>query len=291
MQKNHKMKRLILKFISPLRSRCRHLAIKFSIFITKQKVNEKNEFSYLRMLELNGYVKIQDPKFLDYSKIIEEKYFSNDEDIFNKNNKHILQKLTTTANRIGNYSCRVSFKDSYIAEILMDQKIIKILNGYLGKCYYRESPLIEYYAFQNPAEATRDIIPYAVSFHADYYRQLNIMLLLSDIDEHDTCTEYAVGSHHRNVFIQGSNIGYPLANHIIDKNKYKIEKITGKKGDVIIMDTTGIHRVSVQSGSIRKLLVGVLNCDYPFLGYSEKLSQADFSYEKNKINSSLIKIK
>ena len=51
--------------------------------------------------------------------------------------------------------------------------------------FYRENPILELHRFENPAEATRDIQPYAVSFHSDYFRQVNVMLLLTDINEND----------------------------------------------------------------------------------------------------------
>lgn len=284
------MKALLLKILNPIIAKYHYLRIKLSIYFTRQKVTTKSELIALEELELKGFVKIQDSKFVKYAKIIEKKFYTNDEEIFNKNDEHIIEVLSTTANRIGNYSSRVSFQDPNVAAALMDKKVMAILSGYLGKCFYRENPLVEFNEFKNPAEAARDIVPYAVSFHADFYRQLNVMLLLSDVTENDTCTEYAVGSNQRNVFVQGSNIGYPMTNSIISKSNYQLEKITGKKGDLIIMDTTGIHRVHVQSGSKRKLLVGVLNCNYPFYGYLEKLSQTEFKNSNSEINPSAIKL-
>ena len=283
------MKLLFLKILRSLISRFHYFRIKLSILITRQNVNNKNEMLLLKKLQSDGFVKIKDPKFLNLANIIEKNFFTNDKEIFDQSDKNILKRLSTTANSIGNHSCRISFKDKNVASVLLDKKVITILNGYLGRFYYRENPLLEYFEFKNPAEATRDIVPYAVSFHSDYYRQINVMLLLSDVTENDTCTEYAIGSNQRNVFIQGSNIGYPIGNSIIKENRYSLKKLTGKKGDLIIMDTTGIHRVCVQDKSKRKLLVGVLNCNYPFLGYSENITKLDINDSNIKINPSAVK--
>lgn len=279
------MKNILLHILLPLISRFKAFIVEISILLTKKKPLNQESQELLRILNEKGYVVYRNTKFVQIANDINKHYYSDGKEIFKFGNKFILKKLTTSAEQIGNYSCKVSFSDPLIRNVMCDSIIWDALNGYIGKSYHRESPLIEQHQFRNSAEATRDIVPYAVSFHTDYYRQINIMLLLTDITQDDTCTEYAVGSHLRNVFIEGVNIGYPKTNKLIRKRGYKIEKITGKMGDIVIMDTTGIHRASVAEGSIRKMLVGVVNCNYPFLGYSENVSKNWFKFQDKSISS------
>jgi hypothetical protein len=283
------MKKILLKILLPFLSRFKVLIIyAVSCFTVKSPVSIEAQ-KLLRSLRLKGYAIYKNEEFAQIADKIHEQYYVDGEDKFHYKNEFILNKISSSAEQIGNQSCKVSFGDPLMRSVMCSSIVWEALNGYIGRCYHRESPLVELYAFCNAAEATRDIVSYAVSFHTDYYRQLNVMLLLTDVTENDTCTEYAVGSHRRNVLIEGVNIGYPKTNELLSKGGYKIEKIIGRKGDLVVMDTTGIHRARVVEGSTRKMLIGVINCNYPFHGYSEKVHKEWFNGSNSTISSVGIK--
>lgn len=270
------MRKLLIKFILPILARYHYIKLRLKIFKTRKRPMNLESQNLLEMLSENGYVLYRNEEFRRVADEILAEYFHTVDCGFNLDSKFVISKMNSTAEKIGNTSCRVSLRDPLIRRVICSATVWEVISGYIGRACLRESPLVENYNFVNAAEATRDIISYAVSYHTDYYRQLNIMLLLTDVTEQDTCTEYAVGSQKRNVFLQGTNIGYPKTNSLLSKKKWQIEKITGLKGDVIIMDTTGIHRVRVVEGSNRKILVGVLNPSYPFHGYSEEVKSQWF---------------
>jgi hypothetical protein len=62
------------------------------------------------------------------------------------------------------------------------------------------------------------------------------------------------------------------SNRLIAEAGYPIHKLTGKKGDVIIIDTSGFHRACYKENTTRRLLSLVINPNYPFLGYGEDLA-------------------
>lgn len=249
---------------------------KFLEIYQSQDFCSSSEAEYLKQLKQNGFCVIQKEKFRLAAERIKDKYFETEFADFSES-VDLFETLDTPVNRIGNYSRKVSFKPEEISSVVFDETVTRVLKSYVPNSRYREQPLLELYRFENPGEATRDIGPYAVSMHSDFYRQVNVMLLLTDISEADTCTEYAVGSNSRNVFMQGNNISYPHSNKIIEEGKYVIKQITGKAGDLVLMDTTGIHRVRVASDSCRALMVAVANPGFPFLGYLEEVSDIESS--------------
>jgi len=185
-----------------------------------------------------------------------------------------MERIYGPSDEIGNNIYRLSFLDPHLYEYFFDIDILAGIRRYIGvQPVYRESPQLEDVNFKNNVTSLISFDPamYAAAFHTDYYRQLNIMLLLTDITEDTTHTEYAVGSNNRNIFKEGNFLAYPVTNKHIEKAGYPIHKLTGKKGDVIIMDTSGFHRACQKEDTTRRLLSLIMNPNYPFLGYGENL--------------------
>ncbi len=283
----------IRKFLYQIKIRLLILYISFKkFFLFRNYVVDEKTHDLLTSLEKNGFVVHRDSENIELADTILNDYFiKNNPMIFNNSNRNLIHEISSSANQIGNFQAFASFFDKNIQKILCSNLICNVIEIYAGTAmFYRENPILELHRFENPAEATRDIQPYAVSFHSDYFRQINVMLLLTDINENDTCTEYALGSNNRNAFFQGVAQKYPNTNKIIERSGYQIKKITGKKGDIVLMDTTGIHRVRVMPNSNRKMLIGIANPNHPFLGYKENISENDFLKQLDpNLNSKLIK--
>jgi len=185
-----------------------------------------------------------------------------------------MERIYGPSDEIGNNMYRLSFLDPHLYNYFFDMDILAGIRRYIGiQPVYRESPLLEDVNFKNNVASLISLDPaiYAAAFHTDYYRQINIMLLLTDITEDTSHTEYAAGSQNRNIFKEGNNLAYPVSNKFIAEAGYPIHKLIGKKGDVIIMDTSGFHRACHKENTTRRLLSLVMNPNYPFIGYGESL--------------------
>ena len=185
-----------------------------------------------------------------------------------------MERIYGPSDEIGNNIYILSFLDPHLYEYFFDNDILAGIRRYMGvQPVFRQSPWLEDVNFKNNCASLISLDPamYAAAFHTDYYRQLNIMLLLTDITEDTTHTEYAVGSNNRNIFKEGNNLAYPVSNKLIAEAGYPIHKLIGKKGDVIIMDTSGFHRACHKENTTRRLLSLIINPNYPFIGYGESL--------------------
>jgi len=217
-------------------------------------------------LRSNGYARISSPEFLKLADYAAAEYLTGE-----TTQKKV--HLHGPSDLCGNRQYRLSFKDAGLHKFFFNEDVHAALRSYAGRLYFRESPLLEDFTYNGSDEATRDVRTYAAAFHTDYFRQINLMLLLSDIPEDNTCTEYARGSNNRNVFLEGGKIDYPRSNQLIEEGAYPIDKLTGRRGDVVLMDTTGFHRARLKAGTTRQLLTTILNPGFPFIGYGEAVER------------------
>tara|TARA_B100001175_G_C19505792_1_gene640781 strand:+ start:1931 stop:2887 length:957 start_codon:yes stop_codon:yes gene_type:complete len=78
-------------------------------------------------------------------------------------------------------------------------------------------------------------------YHHDMVgHRLKILILLDDVSENGRCTSYTVGTHK----IKWKNYDYDQSRYdseIVEK-KFKISKFHGKRGDIFIFDTNGLHK-------------------------------------------------
>lgn len=217
-------------------------------------------------LRSNGHAKVSSPEFLKMADYAVSEYLTGETSQKKK-------RLPGVSDLCGNHQFRLSFKDAGLHGFFFNEDIHAALRSYTGRLYFRESPLLEDFTYNGSDEATRDVRTFAAAFHTDYFRQINLMLLLSDIPDDNTCTEYARGSNNRNVFLEGGKVDYPRSNQLIEDGKYPIDKLTGRRGDVVMMDTTGFHRARLKAGTTRQLLTVILNPGFPFIGYDEQLER------------------
>jgi hypothetical protein len=142
----------------------------------------------------------------------------------------------------------ISFRDKGIQPLIFDPDIGQLLcNYYRRKACYRNQPLIQRIDFRDGDRA-----PTNGSFHTDHLRQISLMLLVSDIGEHDIHMEYALGSHRRDIR-QGIFLG-PTEGDVLAKEYDAFCNCTGKKGTLYIFDASGVHRANYRTGSTRKIL-------------------------------------
>jgi hypothetical protein len=220
----------------------------------------------LKDLRRYGHARISSPEFLKLADYAAAEYLVG---VTSQKKLH----LRSTLDLSGNSQYLLSFNDANLHKFFFNEDIHAALRSYAGRLFFRESPLLEDFTYNGSDEVTRDVRTYAAAFHTDYFRQFNLMLLLSDIPENNTCTEYAQGSNNRNVFIEGGKVDYPRSNQLIEDRGYQVVKLTGRRGDVVLMDTTGFHRACLKIGTTRQLLTTILNPGFPFIGYGESVEK------------------
>jgi hypothetical protein len=238
-------------------------------------------------MERNGYARIEDPIFKKMADYVEETYCARitPDKYLDAAAPELPAPLFFSATdwpkgrEYGNYNFRLSFKDRNLHEYLFNRDIQSALYKYAGRqLYYRESPMLEELSY-NGSDIVKDVIAFACDFHTDFYKQVNLMLLLTDINDETTSTEYARASNNRNVLLEGNNLVVPRTTELIQARSYPIDRLSGKRGDVLMMDTTGFHRASFRVGSTRRMLIALLNPGYPFIGYKEDVAGLEFAPE------------
>ena len=256
----------------------RKLTRKFS------KVNLTKEMQdYLNIIDAKGFVTIKRPEFIEIADII------NSEIEFENNLKlhKVLIPSVSNAAGITNHWC--SFQNLIIQNIFFDKQILSMLMSYAGtQLKYRQSPILECHLYNGSNLLDLNRKEWANLLHSDYHLQLNIMLLLTDITEETTRTIYAEGSNNRNFLFQRGKIDYPESELLVKNKNYKVVSLLGKKGDLVIMDTGGLHAAEIVAGSNRTMLIGIMNTGFPFKQYHENLNglnilNGEYNFIKNTI--------
>jgi len=185
---------------------------------------------------------------------------------------HSLTATPSDSNYAGIFNYYASFNDKDLYDVFFDWDLLAAIYNYAGgQLYYRNSPILEDHAFNGSDKLNENVKEWASLYHTDYHLQLNVMLLLDDVDDDCTSTIYAQGSNSRNIFLQGGKVDSPKSDQLIEAHKYPCVKLTGKKGDILIMDTGGFHKANFIQGSRRRMVIGILNSGFPFKGYEDDL--------------------
>ena len=192
-----------------------------------------------------GIIKI-DQNFSEFADYILTEYV---EKILNNQNT----KFPTIKMPSGSEEMRLllSLNDRKISDFILRKEISGLLETFYGRrCYLRQDP------YYQRIEAKTEYI-YNKSnqyFHVDRYMQLNIMVLMKDLNEKESHTEYLISSHKRRPFDFLLHKTDVECQREIKKNNYKIFKSVGKKGDVFLFNSMGIHRLNYVSGTTRNVL-------------------------------------
>ncbi|MBS0366260.1 MAG: hypothetical protein JSR67_10610 [Proteobacteria bacterium] len=169
---------------------------------------------------------------------------------------------------------RISFKDPVLAPLLLDPDVCGILyNYYQRQPFYREQPwVIRNALIADLPNAEFSRLEISAKFHTDCYRQITMMLLVSDLAETDTHLEYAVGSHRfRNTWKRYSYQDEAIA------QQFPIMHCVGPKGTLIIMDAgSGFHRGTHKRGTVRKTLQCVITAGHYFPAQEQKMTVTDW---------------
>lgn len=142
----------------------------------------------------------------------------------------------------------ISFKDEIVSQLFLDEELGKVIyNYYQRQPFYRNMPVIQQLSINENTSLLLN-----GQWHVDHFRQISLMLLLSDVTEKDTHMQYIMGSHSRKNNPGLSSDG--LVNEIIKNDSSKIYKLIGKKGTLYVFDASGIHRAFYRRGSTRRIL-------------------------------------
>jgi len=175
----------------------------------------------------------------------------------------------------GTTNIRASFKDPHLAPLLFNQDVCAILyNYYQRQPYYREQPWIVHNALSADMpldEFSR--LEVSAKYHIDFYRQITMMLIVSDLTKNDTHLQYAIGSH--------NGVRHPWNRYAYSdadvESKYSIFDCVGPKGTLIIMDAgSGFHRGFHVRGTVRKTLQTVVTTGHFFMERENKMTVTDW---------------
>jgi hypothetical protein len=141
-------------------------------------------------------------------------------------------------------SSSISFRDPRLAPLFFDPDLMGALyNYYRRQPYFRNQPLVQKISYDGRADANTN-----GRWHIDSYRQVSIMLLVSDVALDDTHMQYALGSHRR------LKLDPFYTDDALRAAGYPIYDLVGKSGTLFMFDTQGIHRAKYVPNTTRKIL-------------------------------------
>ena len=203
-------------------------AVKYKWSEKKVKTSNKN---YNKIID-NGIIKLNE-NFNNFSSYINENYIKNLLIDNNKTPHKVLDLRDSSKNNLINHF--ISIDDVVIREFIQNSELIDTLSLLFNKnIYLRNDPLIQ---ILNTSENLTN-----GNFHTDRFMQYSLMLLLEDVTENQTHMEYCKKSHKRDKFDFIIHKNFKECEKHLKKNDFEIVKITGKKGDAFLFNTTGIHR-------------------------------------------------
>ena len=182
---------------------------------------ENSDIRELSLLRSDGFVKLENFKFefdrAYYQKILDDRNLSTYDQIgvssVNDASKH--------------------FKD--LSQILESQHVNNLCKSYLGDDVSLNHIRVE----RLEKKLSRKDVS-GLYHHDQVGHRLKILVLLDDLDITGRCTSYVVGSH-KNSW-KSFDYNYSRYDEKEIENKFKISKFNGKKGDVFIFDTNGLHK-------------------------------------------------
>jgi len=120
-------------------------------------------------------------------------------------------------------------------------------------CYYKTS---KFHGFTLAAriDAVKDNLGSGGGWHRDtvFGTQLKAILYLTDVKETNGPFQYLESSHNKSSKLEAikkcglkfnqNRLDETIVDKLINENSYKLVNFTAKKGTLLIVDTTGIHR-------------------------------------------------
>ena len=215
--------------------------------------------NYVQEYETNNTInlKTQKDKFIDVKKKYADSLSKNDLDQM----------------RLSLY---LSFNDPNFSELLCNEDLVGIFYNYFKRQpYIRNQPHLVVDEFKE-----KTFTGISSKYHLDSnFHQLSMVLLLDDTTEFHTHTKYAVGSHKKYNYNHQKD-RYCFKDEWVEEN-YKIEKLFGKKGSVVVFDAgNGYHKISEQPNSVRKMLFLNITCG-SHIGNDKFDKKSELAYLQN----------
>jgi len=251
--------RLIIKnIIQP-----RRMLFKYRIFIRNPKINARVKLSeiyedHIKALHSQGAVKVSN--FLNST--------SCDVLISKDSNDNVVEKLLV--DKLDNSETRYRWpqitKD--IEEFFTNDDLINLARSYFGRNVYasnypyfhRISPQSDSKPSKNIDALTHDVNQYNSSWHYDVPLGLIFFLLLKDMDKKGSLTKYLSGTHK----LPNTHLSYYddrcLSDEYVKHKNLDVLDLYGKKGDLLIFDQNGFHKLHRVKGHDRHALVFSVSC-------------------------------
>lgn len=141
--------------------------------------------------------------------------------------------------------------DPDILNIVTAPIMLSILAGYYGcQPYLRHLPAIN--CTHPQSEKDRNFRGYNNFWHYDTVNLTTAHILLNDIVATDNCMLYAKGSH-RTHRVQLTDKDYYYSEEYM-RDHFEIIPCIGNKGDLVLFDPNGLHRVDLKMGTFRSHL-------------------------------------
>ena len=194
------------------------------------------------------------PNFIENKKI---KILISNFDKFLKNKNNVWTDSQNSDNRI--YG--IDILDPIYREIFESEDLKKIYSNYIS------SKDKHSFVMANKLEFKKNNLGSGGGWHRDTFfsKQLKFILYLTDVNHQNGAFEYIPRSHFKSYKLKDLFFRFKQKNirRYADKNFKNVIQITGKAGDLIIVDTSGIHRGSPIKKGERIALTNYL-CHHPF---------------------------
>lgn len=223
----------------------------------KEYVKELNKEG---MVKIEGFIDENDLKVLqsDFHKMVEEinkksKGLKIDADGYIEEAYKPDYKITTSNNPF-KYS-------SKLAEACINPRIYQMINAYMGKRTHLHQ-----------AVGNR-MLPYEIGkvgsyqWHHDAWgKRVNMMILLSDIEEGDQYMTYIKKSHKiRHAYKRYMNSRIEVEYCESRMKKVEIAKAVGRAGDIYLFDPNGLHSANRTMGKIRDTFIMNYSADHTYV--------------------------
>jgi len=174
-------------------------------------------------------------------------------DQFLKNEKNVWTDSQNSDNRI--YG--IDILDPFFKEIFESEDLKKIYNNYISSKYKYS------FVMANKLEFKKNNLGSGGGWHRDTFfsKQLKFILYLTDVSHQNGAFEYIPKSHFKSYKLKDLLFRFKQKNirRYAEKNFKNVRQITGKAGDLIIVDTSGIHRGSPIKNGERIALTNYLS--------------------------------
>jgi hypothetical protein len=197
----------------------------------------------LREFRETGITRI-DGRFADLASYLKEKYFSPIDLGLLKNDPRVRGQMIRDKYGV-EVNCSVSFEDRNLHSLLFDRDLLRLIYNYYGRQpFYRNQPVV----FRDRCLQGDELLG-SGRYHIDVYRQVSMMLLISDLTLSDTHMQYAACSHHE----PQRTTDRRLIDEADVERRFKIVDCIGPKGTLYIFDAgAGFHRGKYALNSCRE---------------------------------------